>query len=149
VERLGIVKHLNSGSCPKCMMIMNRYSGTTLELRHWFESFQSRHPEAHVSCAARDEIEQEELFRRKASRAHFGQSAHNFGAALDIFEMSGNNNDIYERYWFLDVLKPELPEWIIWYGEAGAEFPELPHIELRGWRDMVASGQLKLVKGAA
>lgn len=130
-------------------MIMNRYGGTYQPLRRWFEEFQSRHPEAHVSCAARGEVEQEMLFLKKATRAHFGQSAHNYAAALDLFELSGNDSDIYERRWFEEVLGPAVPEWITWYGRPGSSFFELPHIEVRAWKDLVASGQLKLVKGLA
>jgi hypothetical protein len=131
------------------MMIMDRYNGVHPPLRKWFEAFQEKHPEAHISCGARGQVEQEMLFQKKATRAHFGQSSHNYGAALDLFEISAGSSDIYSKAWFEAILAPNLPDWIEWYGRPGASFYELPHIEVKQWKDLVAQGILKIVKGIA
>lgn len=140
------VRHENNGRCIKCMEIFDRYPGFYEPLRAWFEAFQMSHPEAHISCAGRGYEEQEALFQRRASRAHYGQSAHNYGAAIDVWENTGNASDIYEKTWFREVLKPRLTDWLNWYGEPGSSFYELPHIEVRNWKAMAKRKTLKLVE---
>lgn len=108
--------------------------------------FQNKNPEAHVSCAGRGEMDQEACFIRKASKARWGESSHNYGAGLDLFENSGNPKDIYEKNWFQVVLAPQLPEWMTWYGAPRSKFYELPHVEVTDWRQLVKDGKLKLVE---
>lgn len=140
------MKHSNSGNCEMCQAILTRYPMVP-KLYEWFKHFQSIHPEAHVSCAGRGQLDQEACFMKKASRAHYGQSAHNYGAALDIFEMAGESpTNIYENKWFYGVVQPALDSSLVWYGAPGAKFYELPHIELANWRELVAQGRLKLVE---
>jgi hypothetical protein len=139
------IKHTNSGACNKCSLIFNKYPNFYAPLRDWFFAFQHLHPEAHISCAGRGEEEQESLYFRRASRAEWGQSAHNYGAAIDIFEMTGHR-DIYETVWFHNVLAPALPKWLTWYGRPGSKFYELPHVEVTDWRDMAKKGLIGLVE---
>lgn len=138
--------HVNSGNCPGCTRIINRYPGFHPGLRDWFFEFQYRHNEAHISCAGRGETDQEALLLRKASKAAWTESAHNYNAALDIFENQGDKKNIYEVDWFHDVLYPEIPAWLDWYGMPDAPFRELPHIELRGWEELALSGEITLVE---
>ncbi len=139
--------HLNNGNCSKCGQIFDRYPGFNQILRVWFRLFQRRHPEAHISCAGRGKLDQEAAFTNRVSKAHYGESAHNWNAAIDIFEMlDDGQHNIYERAWFCDVLEPELENYLNWYGKAGSPYYELPHIELRAWRDARDSGVLKLVE---
>lgn len=138
--------HHNSGFCEHCQLIFNRYSDFNASLMGWFFKLQKEHPEAHVSCAGRGRQDQEALFLKGATKAHYGHSAHNYNAAIDLFEMSGDKSNIYERKWFRDVIAPRLPEYFLWYGTPLAEFYELPHVELRGFKGMVARGELKLVE---
>ena len=98
-----------------------------------------------MSCAGRGELDQEAVFIRKASRAKWTESSHNWNAALDLFELDGDPKDIYERRWFDQVLAPELLDWIVWYGRPGSSFNELPHIEIRDWHYQILKGTLKLV----
>lgn len=140
------VKHENNGRCLKCMEIFDRYPGFYEPLRAWFEAFQISHPEAHISCAGRGYDDQEALYIRKATRARYGQSAHNYGAAIDIWENTGNASDIYEKTWFREVLKPRLVDWLNWYGEPGSKFPELPHVEVKNWRELAKRKAIKLVE---
>lgn len=138
-------RHVNSGDCPRCNEIMDRYPGFYPLLRSWFKAFQSRHPEAHTSCAGRGELDQEAAVINRTSHAHWGESAHNYNAAIDFFEMRDGAINIYERDWFTTVLEPELEPWLTWYGKPGSPYYELPHVESTYWRMLVANGVLRLV----
>jgi hypothetical protein len=143
------MSHLNNGTCPQCKLIFDRYQGFNSGLRSWFEAFQVKHPEAHISCAGRGEQDQEAAVLRRASRAHYGHSSHNWNAAIDIFEMTSDSPNIYNLAWFKNVLAPELPDWVNWYGMPGAAFHELPHCEVRNWKELALAGELFLVEPKA
>jgi len=140
------VLHQNSGDCKKCDMVLDRYPGFHIMLRAWFKAFQGLHPEAHISCAGRGELDQEAAFTNKTSRAHYGESAHNYNAAIDLFEMRGDSRNIYERDWFVNILKPALEPWQKWYGREGSPYPELPHVEVSDWKFLAKTGALSLVE---
>lgn len=125
---------------------MARYQGFSKELYAWFFELQEKHPEAHVSCAGRGKDDQTALLHKKATRAAWTKSAHNWNAALDIFENGGDLKNIYETAFFVDVLKPNLKPFLKWYGQPDSDFFELPHVELAGWRQMAKAGTLKLVE---
>ena len=137
------MRHTNDGDCEKCNQIFNTYPGINTDLFSWFKVFQARFPEAHISCAGRGRIAQEECFQRGASKAHFGQSAHNYNCAIDLFVNKPEN--IYPKDWFLDILKPEIPEFIQW-GFNWVTFPEMPHLEIKDWKHLVSIGEAKLVE---
>lgn len=138
--------HANTGTCPRCQMILDRYPGFYKPLRDWFEAFQLKNPEGHLSCAGRGHDEQQALFYRKATLAQWGKSAHNWNAAIDMFCMIPDNGDIYDRVWFHDTLAPAIPAYFQWYGRSGSPFYELPHIEIGNWRVSSASGDIHLVE---
>jgi hypothetical protein len=147
-------RHVNSGSCAKCLVILDSFPGLHAGLRNWFLDLQKKDPTAHVSCAGRSKKAQEEAFAAGTSRAHFGQSAHNYNAAIDIFRLTQDSQLSYERSWFDHVIakaveeqnsKPQPEFKINWYGRKGAPFFELPHCEVDGWKQLVAEGKLKLV----
>lgn len=146
------MKHRNNGSCGKCLEIIARYPGFYTPLKEWFYDFQENHPEAHVSEAGRGKEMQDILLHRKATRARYGESAHNYNCALDIFEQGGKiAQDIYEEEWFRRILAPNIPDWIEWYGQPEYrgrkdKFYELPHVELKGWREYARRGDLVLVE---
>lgn len=137
--------HANNGNCGKCEELFNVYPGFDSSLKSWFKSLQTNHPEAHISCAGRGKADQELMFSRGASKAHWTQSSHNYNAAIDIFSMKDVKN-IYDPKFYSDILKPALISNLKWYGEPNAPFHELPHVEISAWRDMVKAGQLKLVE---
>lgn len=143
------IKHENNGACTKCVMIKLRYPLFYAPLWEWFRRLQLSYPEIHISCAGRDEHEQEQLFLRKATRAHFGKSAHNYNAALDLFFLTPGSSEIYPKEKFEQVVAKNLPIWIEWYGRPGSSFYELPHVEIKDWRDLVKDGHLKLIGGEA
>lgn len=140
------MRHENSGNCPQCEKIFNRYPGFHSGLKKWFKDLQAKVPTAHISCAGRGQQDQEECVRRGASRAHWSKSAHNWNCAIDLFEMDGKIGDLYERPWFEAHVAGQVPSELEWYGAPGASFPELPHIELRGWRELAHTGKVKLVE---
>lgn len=137
------MQHTNNGQCEKCDQLFKAYPGFNEELLSWFKVFQARNPEAHISCAGRGRIAQEECFQRGASKAHFGQSAHNYNCAIDLFVNQKGN--IYPVDWFLKVLQPEIPEYIQW-GKNWVTFPELPHLEIKDWKHLVSIGDAHLVE---
>lgn len=138
--------HINSGNCPKCEEIFNLYPGFYEPLKSWFKDLQQANPDAHVSCAGRGKIQQEEYFQRGATRAHYGQSSHNFNAAIDIFQLKDGTTATWDKTWFSAVVGPALYASFKWYGAPGAVFYELPHVELAGWKSLVQTGELKLVE---
>lgn len=141
------LSHTNNGRCLRCLEIINTYPNFNAELRDWFTATQGLHlPEMHVSEAGRGRARQEEMKRKGLSRADWGMSAHNYNAAIDIFEQGGLRTNIYEQEWFEKKLKPLLPAWLSWYGEQGVVFYERPHIEVRDWRELVTHGELHLVE---
>ena len=79
-----------------------------------------------------------------SSRAYYGQSAHNYNLAIDIFRLTQTGAD-YAIGWFKDVVgqavyahnkQGEAPFAIKWYGMEGASYKEMPHCEVWGWKDM-------------
>lgn len=138
--------HANDGKCEMCQQIIDRYPGFDPKMRAWFEDFQSVSPEAHISCAGRGKADQEAAFNNGVSRARWGESAHNFNAALDFFVVLPGGTDIYNKGWFLHTLKPALADFLKWYGEPGASYYELPHCEVTSWKDMRDQGLLTLVE---
>lgn len=140
------MSHTNDGACAKCNQVINTYPDFNQDLHEWFEAFQKLHPEMHVSCAGRGRVDQEACFQRGASKAHWAQSAHNYNCAMDLFVELPGEASIYPVAWFHNILAPALPDFIEWYGAPHAVFQEMPHIEVLGWRTLLASGGLKLVE---
>lgn len=136
--------HKNNGMCPGCLSIFNRYEDFYLPLEDWFFALQKEHPEFHISCAGRGRADQEAMKMRKASRASYGESAHNYNAAIDLF--LNVKGDIFNERTFKEQMAPKLLPWLEWYGKPDAVFRELPHVELKDWRGLVRHGALKLVE---
>lgn len=137
-------KHKNDGNCEKCKSLFDRYDGFHQGLRSWFEDLQRHVPDAHISCAGRGKDDQTILFNRKATRAIYGRSSHNYNAAIDIFRNEPGR--LYEEQWFKKNVGNFLEDWIEWYGKPGSKFYELPHVEVKDWRQLAQSGNIKLVE---
>lgn len=140
-------KHFNDGNCKKCRDIVYRYPGFHLELANWFFSVQSQVPSIHCSCAGRDEQDQEMVFLRGASKARWGQSAHNYNAALDLFFIVDNEPvwDPEKSEWlFKRLIGPKIPNWVQW-GYNFRTFRELAHFEVLQWKYLVEQGKLTLI----
>ena len=115
-----------------------------MPIRLWFEELQRDIPEAHISCAGRNMVEQDTLYFRRATKARWKQSAHNYNAAIDIFKNETGN--LYPLDWFTNTIKPRIPEWLNWYGSPGSKYYELPHFEAHDWERLRDAGFLKLIK---
>lgn len=137
--------HENNGKCEVCLERINRYPNFNKDLLMWFQIFQAKYPEAHVSCAGRGRQDQEDAYNHHTSRAKWGFSAHNYNCALDLF-VNKTGLVIYDKNWFNTVLAPEIPDFLSWYGKPGSVFFELPHLEIKSWRDMLANKQIELVE---
>lgn len=135
-------KHRNNGECLYCVEIRDRFPNFNADLWSWFAMMQKIIPDFHISCAGRGQRDQELLYMKGASRAHWTWSAHNWGAGLDTFFMCDLNN-LWPRKRY-DALSLGLPPTITWYGKIGSVFPELPHFELRNWRALKDQGLLTL-----
>lgn len=146
-----MIKHKNDGDCAKCKEVMNKFPDMNQYLRKWFMDFQKLNPEAHISCAGRGAAEQANAKDAGKSRAAFGESAHNYNCAIDIFVQDFKNypNDIYPKKWFQEKIAGKIPYALKWYGEPGSAFFELPHIEVREWRGLKVTGEAKLVESPA
>jgi len=137
--------HENSGDCKKCDSIFDRYPGFNSRLREWFKDLQREVPDAHISCAGRGEDDQMSVLLKGLSRASYGKSAHNYGAAIDVFQLK-DGKVLWVQQWFELHIVPHLESWLSWYGQPGSAFFELPHIELKAWRSMLARQELALVE---
>lgn len=134
--------HQNNGHCEGCQGIFNKYPGFYEPLKEWFMGLQVIHPKVHISCAGRGGIEQAKFKLIGLSRAEYGESAHNWNAAIDIFL---NQKNIYDNNWFYAHIPPSLPPEFNWYGSKDSKFYELPHIEVRDWKELAKIGELKLI----
>jgi hypothetical protein len=134
------MSHQNDGSCSHCQLIFDDYPGFDPGIRAWFIQFQKTNPNWHISCAGRGRDEQEKCFNEKTSRAHWGESAHNYNCAIDTFQLV-DGVYVLDKQSYLDLLAPKLPKWIEW-GYEWKSFPELPHLQRRNFKFM----NLKLVE---
>lgn len=145
------MKHMNSGDCDKCNQLFDLYPGFNLYLKNWFKNLQLDNPEVHISCASRGREAQERAFQNGSSKAQFGQSPHNYGCAIDIFRLLNDTYDLWPK-WFEEVIKPNIPIELFWYGEINNktgkpvhDFYELPHIEVRNWKSLDLKPVEKLI----
>lgn len=138
--------HTNSGWCLKCRQIVQRYPGLNEFLWNWFEQLQVDHPDVHLSCAGRGKLDQEAAFVNGTSKAHFGQSSHNWNCAIDLFQLTDTGKAAWNKEWFNSVVAPSLLFNLNWYGRPGSSFYELPHVELLNWRFLRDSGRIRLVE---
>lgn len=136
------MRHINDGNCAKCDEILDRYPGFHPGLRTWFKALQKVSKDAHVACGGRGKADQEDAFLKGTSKAHYGKSAHNHNAALDIFRLTLTGAE-WPKLWFRDVVgtavykhnaAPEKTFDLKWYGMPGSKYFELPHCEVDNWQ---------------
>lgn len=142
------VRHVNNGACEKCLEVLNIYPGFNEQLLTWFKDFQKRNPSAHCAYGGRGKKDQAEFLAKGTSKAAYGQSPHNYNAAIDIFELTLNGGR-WDKQWFIEKLEPEVKkfDFLVWGGHFKS-FVDRPHIELKNWKELVKQGQLKLVEPA-
>lgn len=108
-----------------------------------------------IMDAQRGRAEQELAFRRGNSKAHFGQSAHNWNPAVAL-DVAPYPIDFNDKQRFIDLAQKlilpvakELKIPIRWGGDWNmdgsiADGWDFPHYELHPWREWVAKTPCKL-----
>lgn len=127
-----------------CDTLFGKYPDFDPGLRGWFDSKRETFFDLHISCAGRGRVEQNALFARGATKAHYTKSAHNYNAALDLWQ-NVLGAYVLDPEYFAKVMADLDPAYE-WYGAPGSEFFELPHIQLSTWKRRVADGSLTLVE---
>ena len=134
---MGDFHHSNAGECVLCA---EKLKGVHPDLATWFLDLKHRFPDAHISWGFRNKADQERMVAEGKSKAHFGQSKHNYtkdgkpcSEALDLFALDDNGAACFP-YWYyeaiwLDIKKnDELIEWA-WNWKS---FKEADHFQLPG-----------------
>lgn len=116
------------------------------EMREWFQEKKRENVALHISCSFRTKEDQEDAFKRGASRAHWPNSAHNrtdakgmpASWALDLFEMH-NGRAFYPMGTFARLAEQvkKNGENIVW----GGDFKNLGdacHFEFGGYSHRAA-----------
>lgn len=140
-----MTQHVNNGDCPRCEEIFRKYPGFHQKLYDWFKSLQELKRTCHISECGRGKELQELFYMRGASRAHYGESAHNYNCAIDVFGMV-DGRACYLDSWYEINIGTQIPSWLCWYGDPKAKFREKPHIEVRDWKELKINGVIKLVE---
>lgn len=108
----------------------------------------AKHADFYVLCGYRDEISQEMDFANGTTKAHFGQSPHNYqpSLAVDLGPSPLNWND---RGSFLELAKIVIAEAAllkipITWGGSFQTLKDLPHFEITPWRKMIDNPGMKI-----
>lgn len=97
-----------------------------------------------VTCTLRTDAEQTALYARGrttpgriVTRAKAGQSAHNYGLAIDVVPMVNGKPDWEEAdpVW-KTIGQLGQAAGLTWLGASDSTFPEEPHFELPDWREV-------------
>lgn len=96
-----------------------------------------------VTCTLRYGTEQDALWQQGrngnpghiVTNARAGQSAHNYGLAIDIVPMVNGKPDWngHDPIWHV-IGKLGVAAGLTWLGSPGSSFPEEPHFEHPNWR---------------
>jgi peptidoglycan LD-endopeptidase CwlK len=112
--------------------------------------------DVHVSSARREQAEQDALYsigRTKPGKivtnARFGQSAHNYGVAIDVFVRETDDKTgkqranwdpaVYKRLWAAACYASLDKQGLVWAGN-WKTFKEYVHFEQAGWKAVAAKG---------
>lgn len=102
-----------------------------------------------INDAQRGRVEQETAYRNRTSKAHFGQSAHNYkpAVALDIYPLPVSFTKLQP---YRNLAKAfistanKLGIGIEW-GGSWTSIKDFPHFELSNWKTLVKQGKVKLI----
>ncbi len=127
------MKHINNGNCERCAHILK---DACQELVDFASKFQKQEPSGHVSCAYRNEVDQNHAFDRGHSKARFGESPHNFkpSLAIDFFRLTQAGGASFDRPWFIAVLMPAVRAAGLVSGGDFKSFKDYPHVEVKDWK---------------
>lgn len=128
-------RHLNEAQCASCDRSVAECSEV---LQRWFYSERTKNFSLHASTGYRGQKEQETSFQTHKSKAHFGESPHNYSPsrAVDIvFIVKGRNVWTPAEY---ESMAKRLPANIEWGGN-WQDFKDIPHFQEREWKTMVTN----------
>lgn len=146
--------HASNGACNGCHAKLFHYGEPHPLILSYFTTTQKSNPSFHIAVAGRNEADQEAAFRAKKTRAHFGQSPHNYIPllAIDVFILQPNGQPSFNVDKLRAIIVPSLeafPEieysgnWPIIHG-----FQEYDHLEVRAWQTIIKNTQTALVQSA-
>jgi len=111
------------------------------DLQRIFRSLLARNVDHTVICGERGREAQEQAYKTGHSRAHFGQSPHNFAPAMavDVAPYLTGMGIPWEDKWVFHAFAKIVLEEAERMGielQWGGEFPSFdgPHFELKGWK---------------
>lgn len=108
-----------------------------------------KHFDCSIICSHRGRVSQESAFENGKSKAHFGQSPHNFppSLAVDVVPYPIDWQDVKRMVYFAGFVMATAQGMgikITWGGDWDGDtnlsdnhFNDFPHFELTGWREMV------------
>lgn len=127
--------HADEADCQLCDEIVSRCSES---IRKWFAHERTQDPALHASAGYRGKEEQEEAFRRGASKAQFGQSPHNYfpSRAVDVW-FNERGRAVWDSL-KLQEMAERLPAELEW-GGYWKELVDAPHFQEREWKTVVTN----------
>lgn len=133
-------RHLNIATCSKCEEVMSACKNQ--ELLDFYRKFREVRLDGHVSCCYRGPEAQEEAFRTGTSKAHFGESPHNYALAVDFFQLTQAQGAAFSMPWYRNYLKPACEAAGLTWG-GSFSFVDGPHAELKNWKELAKKGPAK------
>lgn len=129
------MSHINAAECPSCDAFTQQAHPT---LQAFAKAFRASCPEAHISCAYRNQVDQESDLAKGVTRASFGQSPHNYqpSLALDWFRLTQAGGAAFDAPWYEAVLKPAAQASGLVWGGSFSSIHDLPHVEIADWRQL-------------
>jgi hypothetical protein len=129
------LSHLNQAQCASCDQILAECSEP---LQQWFYSERTENFSLHATTGYRGQKQQEASFQEGRSKAHFGESPHNYfpSRAVDlVFIVKGKNVWTPAEYEPVAKRAPANIEW----GGYWKDFKDIPHFQERDWKEMVTN----------
>lgn len=127
--------HTNTAECAGCDAKLATAHPTLIAFAH---AFRASHPEGHISCSSRSQADQEADFKKGVTKAHWGQSPHDFmpSRALDWFRLTAAAGASFDKWWYEGTLAPAAAsEGLTWGGNFTA-LTDMPHVELADWKGL-------------
>lgn len=129
------VRHTSDPQCPLCL---HKLTESHLAMRDWFLWVKSIYPEAHVSCAFRDQAKQREEYIAGRSMLDWPMSKHNYtqegqpcSLALDIFLINSEGKAVFSAEWCRQIYEHTMDEkFPIKWGGNFTKLKDYVHFEL-------------------
>lgn len=126
-------KHTNTPECEACRQKLWKVHP---DLVRFAMDFRVENKDAHIAWGFRGKEDQEAVFKAGNSNAHWGESPHNYGLALDWFRLTHTGAD-WNRQWFIDKLAPAALSYGLVWGGDWKSLKDYPHVELKDWKKLI------------